>query len=224
MKYQVRLTALTTIAAIALSASAQTARKPSGAVHPKSAAAVAQRQGIRPPDASERAATASEVRQEEQAAAPPEAPSLAVPDITPPALAIPSTNTLPAAPAAAILPTPASGMETPALATRPATSNVMLPIGTAIRMKLDSAVSTSDSRPGDKLSGKVTQDVVVEGKTVIPAGATLSGRVMRLFEPRRIAGRPAIQLVPDSVTIAKGKSLSIAAVVVDTGNPKRLKV
>jgi len=113
---------------------------------------------------------------------------------------------------------------TPSLATRPADANILLPVGTAIRMKLDAAVSTHDSKPGDAFTGKVSEDVVVEGKTVIPVGAILSGRIMRLDEPRRIAGRPAIQLLPESVTMADGKALPISAVIVDTGNPKKLHV
>jgi hypothetical protein len=118
----------------------------------------------------------------------------------------------------------ANPADVPTLATRPANTNVLLPIGTAIRMKLDSAVSTHDSKPGDKFSGKVSEDVVVGGKTVIATGSMLNGRIMRLDEPRRIAGRPAIQLLPESVTFAGGKTLPIAAVIVDTGNPKRLHV
>jgi hypothetical protein len=113
---------------------------------------------------------------------------------------------------------------TPTLATRPADANILLPVGTAIRMKLNAAISTHDSKPGDAFTGKVSEDVVVEGKTIIPVGAVLSGRVQRLFEPRRIAGRPAMQLLPETVTMADGKTLPIAAVIVDTGNPKRLHV
>jgi hypothetical protein len=246
MKFQIRIIALAAIAMFAFSAFAQSAKKPSGAVRAKSTAApVVQTQppaspkvDIPPPDISERAATADEVRQDEHPVAPGvkaeapveapavEAPTLATPETEAPALAMPTENALPA-PAtqpAAISPAASSDMEAPALATRPKDSNVLLPIGTAIRMKLDSAISTSDSRPGDSFSGKVSEDVVVEGKTVIPKGATLSGRITRLFEPRRIAGRPAIQLVPDTVKLPNGKTLTIAAVIVDTGDPDKLHV
>jgi hypothetical protein len=91
-------------------------------------------------------------------------------------------------------------------------------------MNLDSSISTHYSLPGQTFTGKVKYDVVIEGKTVIPIGSRLSGRVTRLSEPRRITGRPGIMLVPDSVTLANGKSLPISAVVVDTGDPNQLSV
>ncbi len=117
-----------------------------------------------------------------------------------------------------------STTDVPTLLKRPDQSNVLLPTGTAIWMTLDAAVSTKESKPGDIFSGKVSKDVVVDGKTVIPKGSTLSGRVMRLDQPRRIAGRPAIQLQPETVTFTDGKALPITAVIVDTGDPKHLHV
>lgn len=119
---------------------------------------------------------------------------------------------------------PASTADVPSLIKRPDQANVLLPVGTAIWMKLDAAVSTKDSKPGETFSGKISKDVVVEGKTIIPMGATLSGRIMRLDQPRRIAGRPAIQLLPETVTFVDGKALPISAVIVDTGDPKHLHV
>lgn len=114
--------------------------------------------------------------------------------------------------------------EAPALATRPADGQILLPVGTAIRMKLTSAISTRDSKAGDVFLGSVSQDVVVEGKTVIPAGSNMNGRITSISEPRRFAGRPSIELTPYWITLSNGKVLSIAATVVDTGNPRSLKV
>jgi hypothetical protein len=114
--------------------------------------------------------------------------------------------------------------DSPALVTRPADSKIVLPVGTAIRMKLTSGISTRDSRTGDVFLGSVSQDVVVEGKTVIPAGSNMNGRITSISEPRRFAGRPSIELTPYWVTLSNGKVLSIAATVVDTGDPQSLKV
>lgn len=114
--------------------------------------------------------------------------------------------------------------DAPALAARPADGKILLPVGTAIRMKLTSGISTRDSKMGDVFLGSVSQDVVVEGKTVIPAGSNLNGRITSLSEPRRFAGRPSIALTPYWVTLSNGTVLSIAATVVDTGSPRSLKV
>ena len=114
--------------------------------------------------------------------------------------------------------------EAPVLAKRPTDSKILIPIGTAIWMNLDSTISTHYSIPGQTFTGKVKYDVVIEGKTVIPVGANLTGRITRLSEPRRITGRPGIMLVPDSVTLPDGKTLPISAVIVDTGDPNQYSV
>jgi hypothetical protein len=52
----------------------------------------------------------------------------------------------------------------------------------------------------------------------------MNGRITRLSEPRRFAGRPSIQLTPYWITLSSGKSLQIAAAVVDTSQPRMLHV
>lgn len=227
MNKQVRMMTLAMIATIAISANAQSTRKPSGNITAKSAptqtvtpATAPKKVVLPPPDPSEQAKTADEVRQDELSPAAIEAAKAQAQTAVEPTEAPVEATVAPVTAPTVTMPP----IEMPTLATRPTDSNILLPVGTAIRMKLDSTISTRDSKPGETFSGKVSEDVVVEGKTVIPTGATLSGRVTRLFEPRRIAGRPAIQLVPDSVVMPNGKSLAISAVIVDTGDPKRLNV
>ncbi len=99
-----------------------------------------------------------------------------------------------------------------------------IPAGTAIRIKLDRAISTDTAIPGEAFSGKVSEAVTVAGRTVIPAGATLQGRILRVSEPRGIAGRPSIRLRPDQVTFPGGEKLPISGTVVDTDRPHELAV
>jgi hypothetical protein len=47
-----------------------------------------------------------------------------------------------------------------------------LPTGTAVKMKLETTLATFSSKAGDPFSARVTAPVVVDGKTVIPIGAT----------------------------------------------------
>jgi len=93
---------------------------------------------------------------------------------------------------------------------------VSLPAGTAVRMKLETPISTTTSKAGDTFSGRVTQAVVHEDKTVIPVGASVQGKVVRVSEPRRIKGKPTIELRPESVTMPDGSRFALNAVVVDT--------
>ena len=46
-------------------------------------------------------------------------------------------------------------------------------------MKLETALSTATNRTGDTFAGRVTENVVLEGKTVIPVGASVEGHVMQ---------------------------------------------
>jgi len=91
-----------------------------------------------------------------------------------------------------------------------------LPVGTPVRMKLETPLSTSTSSKGDSFSGRITQDVKLNDKVVLPVGASLQGQVIRVSEPRRIKGKPMIQLLPESVTLPNGQRCAISAAVADT--------
>jgi hypothetical protein len=58
--------------------------------------------------------------------------------------------------------------------------------------------------------------VVIGGKTVIPIGATVHGRVTKVNEPRRIAGKPTIGLFPETLILPNGERFMLNAPVVDT--------
>jgi len=105
----------------------------------------------------------------------------------------------------------------------PVTSAMSLPAGTAIRMKMSNTITTLNRR-GDRFFGNVTEAVSYQGRVIIPVGSTVQGDVLRTNSPRRIKGRPMIDLHPEMVTLPSGESYFIAATVVDTGDPKALDV
>src|SRR5258706_3578873 len=111
--------------------------------------------------------------------------------------------------------TPETTTMTPQKATSGITS---LPTGTAMKMKLETAISTTMSKVGDNFAGRVTENVVLNGKTVIPVGSSIQGRVTRLEEPRRIHGRPTIEMRPEVVTLPNGDKMAIIAVVTQTSD------
>jgi len=97
-----------------------------------------------------------------------------------------------------------------------AQTNLALPAGTALKVKLENTLSTSSSKTGDPFSGRVTEPVQLDGKTVIPTGATVQGRVTKLSEPRRIAGKPTIGIFPETVVLPNGERYMLNATLVDT--------
>lgn len=97
-----------------------------------------------------------------------------------------------------------------------AQTGTSVPEGTPLKVQLQTTISTFSSKVGDPFQGKVTDPVVIGGKTMIPAGARIEGRVTKLSEPRRIKGKPAIGILPEHVVLADGQRYMLNAVLVDT--------
>jgi hypothetical protein len=91
-----------------------------------------------------------------------------------------------------------------------------LPTGTAVRMKLETTLASFSSKAGDPFSARVTEPVVMDGKTVIPIGTTIEGRVTKASEPRRIAGKPTIGIFPENMVLPNGDKFMLNASLVDT--------
>ena len=100
--------------------------------------------------------------------------------------------------------------------TAAAQTNLSLPAGTAVKMKLQTTLATFTTKPGYPFAGRVTEPVVKDGKTIIPIGATIEGRVTKVSEPRRIAGKPTIGISPQTVVLPNGERYAFNATLVDT--------
>ena len=97
-----------------------------------------------------------------------------------------------------------------------AQSTTPVPAGTALMVRLDTTLATFSNKTGDPFRGSITQPVVVNGQTVIPAGATVEGRVTKVSEPRRIAGKPTIGILPEAVILPTGERYYLDATLTDT--------
>lgn len=97
-----------------------------------------------------------------------------------------------------------------------AQTNLAVPAGTALKVKLDRMLTTFSNKPGDQFTGHVSQAVTLDGKTIIPVGATVEGKVTKVSEPRRIAGKPTIGILPQTVALPGGERYPLDATLVDT--------
>jgi hypothetical protein len=97
-----------------------------------------------------------------------------------------------------------------------AQNNISQPAGTTVKVKLENALTTFSSKTGDPFSGRVTEAVLLDGKPVIPVGASVQGRVTKVSEPRRIAGKPTIAIFPETVVLPNGEHYVLNATLVDT--------
>jgi hypothetical protein len=91
-----------------------------------------------------------------------------------------------------------------------------VPAGTALMARLETTLATFSNKAGDPFHARLTQDVVLNGKTVIPAGSMIEGRVTRVSEPRRISGKPTIGILPEALILPTGERLFLDASLVDT--------
>ncbi len=91
-----------------------------------------------------------------------------------------------------------------------------VPAGTALMVRLDTTLATFSNKAGDPFRASITQPVVVNGQTLIPAGAVIEGRVTKVSEPRRISGRPTIGILPEAVIFPNGERYYLDATLTDT--------
>jgi len=100
-----------------------------------------------------------------------------------------------------------------------AQNGVSVPEGTPLKVNLQTTISTFSSKVGDPFRGKIVDPVVIDGKTLIPVGAMVEGRVIRLSAPRRISGKPTIGILPENLVMPDGQRFMLNAVLVDTNVP-----
>jgi hypothetical protein len=91
-----------------------------------------------------------------------------------------------------------------------------VPAGTALMVKLETTLATFSNKAGDPFQARLTQPVVLNGQTIIPAGAIVEGRVTRVSEPRRISGKPTIGILPEALILPTGERFFLDASLVDT--------
>src|SRR5215471_466763 len=85
---------------------------------------------------------------------------------------------------------------------------IVVPAGTVLTVRLGETLSSKSSEAGQAFTASVVSPVDVEGKTVIPAGATATGTVVAAHAAGKFKGASLLQIKLDSVTV-EGHSHSI---------------
>jgi hypothetical protein len=98
---------------------------------------------------------------------------------------------------------------------------VTVPSGTVLRVRLDQTLSSETVRQGDMWHGEVTHSLVVDGREVIPLGATVTGVVVEAVEAQR-GNRAKLELGVRAVRIGDRKTaLKASADPVIAGSPRK---
>jgi hypothetical protein len=94
------------------------------------------------------------------------------------------------------------------------TGSVTVPDGTEIAVRLEQPVSSATARREDRVQASVAESVRVDGRVIIPAGATIRGIVTNVEPARRPSNGGRLELAFDQVEMANGRRADIRSRVV----------
>jgi hypothetical protein len=83
-----------------------------------------------------------------------------------------------------------------------------VPAGTAITIRMQSAVSSATARPGDSFEAVLDEPIVIQGQTLAPRGAHLKGKVVDAKASGRLRGPGYLRLTLIAISIG-GRSLPL---------------
>src|SRR5262245_28352644 len=74
------------------------------------------------------------------------------------------------------------------------TRQITLPSGTAMRVRLETSVASNTSRVEDSVRGRLVDPIVVDGRTVVPAGSEVIGSVTSAAQSGKVKGRAHLSM------------------------------
>jgi hypothetical protein len=78
-----------------------------------------------------------------------------------------------------------------------------IPAGTPLTIRLDSRISSGTARTGQAFHGTLTRSVVIRGRKIAPAGASVTGRVTHVKRSGRLHAPGELTLRLTSVTVGR---------------------
>lgn len=94
-----------------------------------------------------------------------------------------------------------------------AAATLTVPPGTILNCKLSETLSTSSNSQGQLFAATLAEPVLVNGSQVVPAGATIRGRIASLSRPGRIKGAGKMLLVPETLAFPNGQTFAVNGVL-----------
>ncbi len=93
----------------------------------------------------------------------------------------------------------------------------VVPTGTKIPIVMDTAVDSDTSQEGDEFSARTSEDLSIDGSTVVPAGSIIKGRIAQLNSPRALNRSGSVGLKFDTITTPDQRQIPIVANLVARG-------
>lgn len=92
--------------------------------------------------------------------------------------------------------------------TAPAAQGIIVPAGTMLTVRLGETLSSKTSQPGETFTATLAAPVELEGRTVIPRGATATGKVVAARAAGKFKGASLLRIKLDSIAV-NGKQHAI---------------
>ena len=100
------------------------------------------------------------------------------------------------------------------------TGGFVIPAGTEIQVMLDQPLSSETANVEDRVEASTVQAIQVNGRTVIPAGATLSGVVAEVRSNKRLRKDGFLRLDFNTLTPENGQPMSITSEVISVAETR----
>lgn len=93
----------------------------------------------------------------------------------------------------------------------------VVPTGTKIPIVMDTAVDSDTSQEGDEFSARTSEDLNIDGSTIVPAGSIIKGRIATLNAPRALSRSGSVALKFDTITTPDNRQIPLVANLVARG-------
>jgi hypothetical protein len=93
----------------------------------------------------------------------------------------------------------------------------VVPTGTKIPIIMDTAVDSDTSQEGDEFAARTSEDLSIDGSTIVPAGSIIKGRIAQLNAPKHLNRSGSVGLKFDTITTPDQRSIPIVANLVTRG-------
>jgi len=95
---------------------------------------------------------------------------------------------------------------------------IVVPAGTQLAVALASDISTKTATVGDRVDGRLSSDLVVDGRRAAAAGTAVQGSVTQVVSgSKKIGGTPTLGLAFDTLVLANGTTVPITGQLVQQG-------
>jgi peptidoglycan hydrolase-like protein with peptidoglycan-binding domain len=101
---------------------------------------------------------------------------------------------------------------------------VTVAAGTVVPLRMDTALSSNSSRVGDRFTATVFRSVLVNGRTVLPEGVKVEGRVTGIGTPERNRGQASIAVAFDRIALGNGTTIPIDATLTTLNEEARRRI